>query len=178
MKFVFCLKMKTIKIILATLAGIILLFLGIELLFPVYEYQSSVVVNASPEKCWIAYHDTIRMSEWLEGFESLTLKSGEQLAKGSTYEIIITDDGHRMVMSEKIIEVNAPTKVVYELNNDVLRSEFSFSFEGTTSSTITSRYKITGNNILWKSILFLSKSCMTTEAQKQLEGLKKVIEKP
>ena len=118
------------------------------------------------------------MSEWLEGFESLTLKSGEQLAKGSTYEIIITDDGHRMVMNEKIIEVNAPSKVSYELNNDVLKSEFSFSFEGTTSSTITSRYKITGNNILWKSILFLSKSYMTTEAQKQLEGLKKVIEKP
>jgi len=58
----------------------------------------------------------------------------------------------------------------------VLKSEFSFSFEGTTSTTITSRYKIKGNNILWKSILFLSKSYMTSEGQKQLEGLKKVIE--
>lgn len=169
--------MKIVKIILVTLAGIVLVFLSIGLLLPSYEYQSSIVVNASPEKCWAIYHDTKKMSEWLEGFESLTLKSGEQLSVGSTYEIVITDDGHRMAMNEKIIEVNAPTRVIYELNNDVLKSEFSFSFEGTTSTTVTSKYKITGNNILWKSILFLSKSYMTTEAQKQLEGLKKVIEK-
>jgi len=168
--------MKIVKIILVTLAGIILLFLSLGLLFPSYEYQSSIVVNASPEKCWTVYHNTKKMGSWLEGFESLTLKSGELLATGSTYEIVVTDDGHRMVMNEKIIEVSAPTKISYELNNDVLKSEFSFSFEGTTSTTITSRYKIKGNNILWKSILFLSKSYMTSEGQKQLEGLKKVIE--
>lgn len=177
MKFVKSLKMKTVKIILVTLAGIVLVFLSIGLFFPSYEYQSSIVVNASPEKCWAVYHDTKKMGEWLESFESLTLKSGEHLTLGSTYEIVITDDDHRMVMNEKIIEVNAPTKVTYELNNDVLKSEFSFSFEGTTSTTITNKYKITGNNLLWKSILLLSKSYMTTEAQKQLEGLKKVIEK-
>lgn len=169
--------MKIVKIILATLAGIILLFLSIGLLFPSYEYQSSIVVNASPEKCWTVYHDTKKMSEWLEGFESLTLKSGEQLTLGSTYEIVITDDGHRMVMNEKIIEVNAPTKVTYELNNDALKSEFSFSFEGINSTTVTTKYKITGNNVLWRSILLLSKSYMSTEAKKQLEGLKNVIEK-
>src|SRR5882724_612658 len=111
--------MKIAKIIGATLAGIVLMFLSLGLLFPSYEYQSSIVVNASPEKCWVVYHDTKKMNEWLEGFESLTLKSGEPLAAGSTYEIVVTDDGHRMVMNEKIIEVNAPTKVSYELNNDV-----------------------------------------------------------
>jgi len=169
--------MKIVKIVLAALVGIILLFLSIGLVFPSYEYQSSIEVKASPEKCWEAYHDTKKMREWLDGFESLTLKNGELLANGSTYEIVITDDGHRMIMNEKIIEVNAPTKVTYELNNDVLKSEFSFSFEGTTSTKITSKYKITGNNVLWKSILFLSKSYMTGEAQKQLAGLKKVIEK-
>jgi uncharacterized protein YndB with AHSA1/START domain len=168
--------MKIIKIILAALAGIVLLFLSIGLLFPSYEYQSSIAVNASPEKCWAAYHDTTKMRQWLDGFKSLTLKNGEPLSSGSLYEIVITEDDHRMVMSEKIIEVNAPTKVSYELNNDVLKSEFSFSFEGTSSTTITTKYKITGNNVLWKSILLLSKSYMTGEAQKQLNGLKKVIE--
>src|SRR6478736_310561 len=105
--------MKIVKIVLIALAAIVLLFLSIGLIFPSYEYQSSIAVNASPEKCWAVYHDTKRMSEWLDGFESLTLKTGEQLANGSTYEIIITDDGHRMVMNEKIIEVNAPTKIAY-----------------------------------------------------------------
>src|SRR5882762_11461475 len=98
--------MKIIKIILVTLMGIVLLFLSLGLFFPTYEYQSSIVVNASPEKCWTIYHDTKKMSEWLEGFESLTLKSGEHLAAGSIYEIVVTDDGHRMVMNERITEVS------------------------------------------------------------------------
>ena len=168
--------MKTLKIVLLALAGIILLFFSLGLLFPSYEYQSSVVVNANPEKCWEVFHDTKKMGQWLEGFESLTLKSGEPLTAESQYEIVVNDHDKRMVMSEKIIEVNEPTKVSYELNNDVLKSEFSFLFEGSTSTTVTSKYKITGNNILWRSILFLSKPYMTSSGQDQLNALKKVIE--
>src|SRR5258706_13545271 len=168
--------MKTLKIALLSFAGIVFLFLSLGLLFPSYEYKSSVVVNASPEKCWEVFHDTKKMSEWLEGFESLSLKSGDPLAAGSRYEIVVNDHNKRMVMSEKIIEVTAPSKISYELNNDVLKSEFSFLFEGSTSTTVTSKYKITGNNILWRSILFLSKPYMTSSGQDQLNALKKVIE--
>lgn len=160
------------------LAGIGILFLGLGWVVPTYEYQSSVTVNANPEKCWEVFHDLNKMNRWLEGFESLTLKSGEPLAPGSLYEIVINDEGHRMVMSEKIIAVNAPARISYELNNDVLKSEFSFSFEGTDSTVIKSQYKITGNNIFWKALLFLSKSYMTRSGQAQLDLLKKVIEKP
>ena len=168
--------MKTLKVTLISFAGVVFLFLSLGLLFPSYEYQSSVVVNASLEKCWEVFHDTKKMGQWLEGFESLSLKSGEPRTAGSQYEIVVNDHNKRMVMSEKIIEINAPTKVSYELNNDVLKSEFSFSFDGPTSTTITSKYKITGNNLIWKSILFLSKSYMTSSGQEQLEALKNVIE--
>jgi hypothetical protein len=82
-----------------------------------------------------------------------------------------------MVMREKLIEVRAPAKISYEPDNDVLKSAYSFTFEGTTSTTITSHYKITGNSMLWKSILFLSKSYMINSGQGQLDALKKVIEK-
>jgi hypothetical protein len=177
MKFVESLSMKIVRTTIIALTVIVAAFFGIGLIIPSYEYQSFIEVNATPEKCWAIYHDTNRMNEWLKGFESLTLKNGDSLAAGSTYEIVVTDDGHRMVMNEKIIDVTAPTRVSYELTNDVLKSEFSFSFEGTTSTRITSKYKITGNNILWKSILFLSKSYMTSSGQEQLEELKKIIEK-
>jgi len=60
------------------------------------------------------------------GLESFVLKSGDSLAQGSIYEIVINEDNHRMVMSEKITEVAAPTKVSYELNNDVLNRNLHF----------------------------------------------------
>jgi uncharacterized protein YndB with AHSA1/START domain len=169
-------KMKALKIIGISLAATIVALLGIGVVVPSYEYQSSIQVNASPEKCWKVFHNTKLMSQWMDGFESLKLKSGDSLTLGSQYEIVVHGHDKRMTMSEKIIEVNAPTKVSYELKNDVLKSEFTFSFEGSSSTTITSHYKISGNNVLWKSILFLSKSYMTKASQDQLSLLKKVIE--
>lgn len=170
--------MKALKIIGIVLTTIVVVFLVIGLIVPSYEYDSSIEVNAPVEKCWSAFHDVKKMNQWLKGFESLTLKSGDSLSIGSVYEIVITDGDHRMVMSEKITEVNAPQRVSYQLDNDVLRSEFSFSFDGTSPTKITSHYKVTGNNIAWRSILFLSKSYMTSSAAEQLSSLKKVIEQP
>ena len=169
--------MKALKIVLATIAVIIAVFFSLGLIVPSYEYQSRVIVNASPEKCWAVFHDTASMKLWLDGFQSITLKKNEPMQPGSEYELIVTDDGHRMVMAEKIIDIHAPDKVTYEINNDVLKSEFSVSFVGTSSTTITSVYKITGNTLFWKSVLCLSRSYMTTAAQEQLDALKTVIEK-
>ncbi|HTH54461.1 MAG TPA: SRPBCC family protein [Cyclobacteriaceae bacterium] len=170
--------MKALKIIGITLTFIVVAFLGIGLIMPSYEYQSSIEVSAPVAKCWDTFHDVKKMNQWLRGFESLTLISGDSLAVGSLYEIVVTDDGHRMVMTEKLTEVNAPMRISYELKNEVLTSEYTFSFEGNSPTKITSRYKITGNNILWKSILFLSKSYMTGSAADQLSSLKTVIEQP
>ncbi|MGC4022027.1 MAG: SRPBCC family protein [Cyclobacteriaceae bacterium] len=170
--------MKVIKIVLALLLAVVIVVLALGLIVPSYEYESSIQVKASPEKCWRIFHNTRLMAQWLEGFESLTLKSGDTLGIGSTYEIVINDHDKRMVMSEKITEMDAPTKIKYQLDNDVLKSEFTFSFEGdSTTTAITNHYKVTGNNVIWKSILFLSKSYMAGASQDQLKLLKGVIEK-
>lgn len=170
--------MKALKITGIVLTIIVVVFFGIGLIVPSYEYDSTIEVNAPVEKCWSIFNDVTKMNQWLKGFESLTLKSGDSLKVGSVYEIVVTDSDHRMVMSEKITEVNAPKKISYQLNNDVLRSDFSFSFDGTSPTKITSHYKVTGNNIAWKSILFLSKPYMTGSAADQLSSLKSVTEQP
>lgn len=168
--------MKALKIIGIVLAIVIIAALSVGIIVPSYDYQVSVQVNASPEKCWKTFHDTRQMNKWMEGFESLSLKKGDSLTVGSQYEIVIYGHDKRMVMNETITEINAPVKVSYELNNDVLKSEMTFSFDGNSVTTISNHYKVTGNNILWRSILFFSKSYMTNASQGQLTALKKVIE--
>ncbi len=169
--------MRILKALVIILLALILIFLSIGLFLPSFDYAVSIEVKASPEKCWLTFHDTTRMSQWLPGFESLVLKSGEPLKAGSQYEIIVIDHNEKIVMSEIITKVNAPTSISYELNNDVLKSEYTFSFTGDSiTTTIDSHYKVTGNNVMWKSILFLSKSYLESNGQEQLAGLKKVVE--
>lgn len=168
--------MKVLKIIGIVLAAIIILSLSVGIIVPSYDYKVTVQVNATPEKCWKVFHNTKLMSKWMQGFESLTLKKGDSLTVGSQYEIVIYGHDKKMVMNETITDVNAPVKVSYELINDVLKSEMTFSFDGNSATTMSSHCKVTGNNILWRSILFFSKSYMTKASQSQLTALKKVIE--
>lgn len=168
--------MKIVKYAGIALTVLALTFICLGLFVPTFEYSSSVQVSAPAEKCWSVLHDTSRMKKWMPGFVRLTLKSGEPLSPGARYEIVIRQD-KLYVMPEILKEVKVPEFATYEMTNDVMKSEYDFKLISKNSQTeITSHYKVTGNNVLWKSILLLSKSYMQSESKKELELLKIEIE--
>lgn len=168
--------MKIVKYAGIALGALVVAFICLGLFVPAFEYSSSVRVNAPVEKCWSVLHDTSRMKKWMPGFVRLTLKRGEPMSPGATYEIVIRQD-KLYVMSEILKEVRVPEFATYELTNDVMKSEYDFKLISKNSQTeITSHYKVTGNNLIWKSILLLSKSYLQSESQKELVLLKIEIE--
>lgn len=169
--------MKVVKIILIVILAIVATVIAIGLIVPNFEYGNSIAVQAPAEKCWKVFHDTSRMNHWMEGFKSIVLTKGDHLQPGSEYRIVIVDGNERMEMSEKIIAVNAPESVSYELNNDVLRSEFTYRFKGDDNTTeIITNYKVTGNNVFMRAFLFFMKAYLKDSEKKMLEGLKREIE--
>jgi carbon monoxide dehydrogenase subunit G len=168
--------MKVLKIILIAILVLIVLFFLTGVFVPTVTYNNSALVKASPEKCWGVLHDTSRMSRWMEGFKSLKLQSGRHMEAGSTYQIII-EQGERMVMQEKLKEIRENEFVAFELTNDMLKSEFSYTLEPAEGGTqITTQYEVTAKNLLWKSVFALSKSYFKESDKKMLEGLKETIE--
>ncbi|MFZ6009650.1 MAG: SRPBCC family protein [Bacteroidota bacterium] len=170
--------MRILKIISVILAVLILLFVSVGLIYPDFEYGNSVTIQAPQQTCWNTYHDTTNQKQWMKGFESLTLIQGEHMTPGAVYEIIIKEEGGEpMVMTEKLVALEEPQRITYELSNDVLTSKYTFSFEERGSQTIvTSHYHVRGNNIFMQSLLFLSKSYFNSEDRELLEELKKFIE--
>ena len=170
--------MKILKITGAAIGLLTAVFILLGVFFSDFEYKNSVVVEATPEKCWNVFHDPSSMNDWMPGFQSLTLKSGEYLQKGSVYEVVITDNGETMVMEETITDIEPGKTVSYKLTNDVLTSVYSFTFSplSDNQTRIESHYTITGKNLLWRSVLFLSKSMIRRSTQEQLEGVKKIAE--
>ena len=153
-----------------------ILFMAVGLIVPNFEYHNSIVINATPEKCWKAYHDTSTMKLWIEGFKSLNLKQGDALKEGAVYEIIIVQD-EPMIMAQQIKEIKESQKISYELTNDVLKSEYSYYFDGDSHQTkVSTHYKVTGRNVFMKAILFFSRSYLKNSDQQMLESLKKVVE--
>jgi uncharacterized protein YndB with AHSA1/START domain len=172
--------MRILKISGLIFGFLLVIFFLLGVFVPDFEYENSVTIHADRQTCWNNFHDVSKMKMWMEGFESLTLKSGAPLQQGSRYEVVFVGDGERMVMDETITAVKPPEMVSYDLNNDVLNSVFTFSFQSVNEhqTTIHSNYKVTGKNLLWRSILFLSKSYFIETGQKQLDDLKKMIENP
>lgn len=170
--------MKILKITGAAVGLVIAVFILLGVFFSDFEYRNSVVVKASPERCWNVFHDPSSMNDWMPGFKSLTLKSGEHLQKGSVYEVVITDNGETMVMKETITDIEPGQSVSYKLTNDVLTSDYRFTFSplSDNQTRIESHYAVTGKNLLWRSVLFLSKSMIRQSTQEQLEGVKKIAE--
>jgi uncharacterized protein YndB with AHSA1/START domain len=168
--------MMVLKIFLIVIAVLVTLFIAVGLLVPDFEYENTIVINASPEKCWEIYNDTSTMKSWMEGFRSLELKNGNPQEQGALYEIII-DQGDSMAMAMKIKSITVPQQISWELNNDVLKSEYTYSFRGDEIKTqVDSHYKITGNNVFMKTILFFSRSYLKDGDRQMLESLKKIVE--
>jgi uncharacterized protein YndB with AHSA1/START domain len=169
--------MKILKIAAVILAILIISFLFVGIVSPSYEFTCSVQVKASPEKCWSVYQDTTQMKQWNEGFQSLKLKSGEYRKPGSVYELIIVQD-KMYVMSQKLTDIQEPAHASFELDNDVMKSKYTFSFTREGNETlIQNHYHVTGNNPFWKSILFLSRTMIESKMNEELILLKKEIEK-
>ncbi len=168
--------MKLLKYLGILILTLLIVLLSLGLWVKSFEYSSHVLVMAPPEKCWAILHDTSKMKTWLHGFKRLTLKSGEHMHAGASYEIIIVQD-KSYVMNETLRAVKAPTFAEYELTNEVLKSEYTITLVPKKGITeITTEYRITGNNLMWKSILFLSKSYLEAESQTQMDLLKLEIE--
>ena len=168
--------MKILKYLGIVMLALFLVFLSLGFFAKSFEYSTSISVMAPPEKCWVILHDTTRMKTWMHGFKRLELKSGKDMQPGAVYEITVVQD-KRYVMRETLKEVKAPTFAEYELTNEVMKTEYNLTLVSRNGMTeITSHNRITGNNLIWRSILFLSKSYLEGASQTQLDLLKLEIE--
>lgn len=167
--------MRIFKVVLLVAVMLAVIFFSIGLIIPVFEYGNSITINSSRENVWSVY--TNRKKEWIDGFESQKLVSGNPLALGSDYETTIVS-GEEMVMHEKIVSIQAGKNIAWMLDNDVLISNYSYEFKGDSTRTeVTTHYQITGKNAFMKSVLYLSKPYLKNADAEMLTGLKKIAER-
>jgi hypothetical protein len=168
--------MKILKRIFLVLVVLLLVLLSLGIFFPHFNYGNEITIRRSPQLCWDVYTDTTAMHGWIPGFESLRLKKGQPWQAGSEYEFVITE-GERMVMQRTIDQVTPASSISFNLNNDVLISEYTVTFTGDSTHTILATdYQVTGKNIFMKSVLYLSKPYLKNADEQMLLSLKKIIE--
>ena len=112
--------MKFLKILLLLLLGIGLFFFGMGLFNPVLEYGHKVTVDKPVEEAWAVAMDQDKYDQWLAGFKSMELISGEYGEVGSKYKIVVNpgEGQEDFEMIETVVDKKEFEHVVMHFDSD------------------------------------------------------------
>ncbi len=171
--------MKIFKYIALLLFALLVIFFAIGLFNPSVTYSNKIVIDATPSKSYTVFMDTARMKEWMPGYSSFKLLKGKAMEKGSTWKLVLLQDGQEYEMNETITTIIPDVQYSFDLENAVLKNSIDMYFIAKGSQTeLVANNTVRGNNIMWRSLFFIFKWKLHEQSQLMYEDLKKSIERP
>jgi len=174
--------MKVLKYILFVIIALLLIFLALGLLKPEVNYGHEIKVNKPLEEAWYVTQDVSKYAQWLEGFKSMELISGEEAKVGSKYKVIVQPGEGQpdFEMIETVVSIKEFDHVELHFDSEPMNFEQTIFFnEAGGITTVKSDSKVVGKNIISRSMfaaMEMFTGAFTTQEAKNFDNLKKVIE--
>jgi len=124
--------MKFLKYLLFLILALLILTIVIGFAKPVVEYGHEITVDKSIQEAWAVHKDDSKYAEWLEGFQSMELISGEKEAIGSKYKVVvIPGEGQPpFTMIETVKDLKEFEYVDLNFDSDMMVFDQKTSFTG------------------------------------------------
>lgn len=174
--------MKILKTIATILLVLIILFFLVGLFKSEVNYGHTIEVNKPLKEAWAVSQDDSKFDQWLKGFKSIELLSGQKNVAGSTYKVIVNPGNGQpdFEMIETLESIKEFEKVRLLFDSDVMDFDQTILFSETNSgSKIQTVSIVKGKNPITKSVFALMEM-FTNTFQKQetenIENLKTLIE--
>ena len=173
--------MKILKYLLFALAALFILFFAFGLLNPSVSYGHEITADKSVEEAWAVSQDESKYTEWLAGFQSIELLSGEKGAEGSTYKVVV-DPGEgqpEFVMTETVTSIKEFDHVTMHFDSEMMDFEQTMTFkENDGKTTIATDSKVIGKGLMSRSMFAIMEilgGAFTAQEAENIEALKKLI---
>lgn len=174
--------MKYLKILGIILIILLLLIILPGLVHPTVKYGHTITVDKNIDDAWEIYHDASKYDQWLKGFKSIDLISGDPGAVGSKYKVVVkpAPDQPNFEMTQTIISMKPNDHITLQFDADMMKfvQKATFSEEG-GKTTIATDSEVFGSGILSKSMFALMEMTTGTfqaQEEENYNNLKKVIE--
>lgn len=174
--------MKILKYLFLIILVLLLLFIVLGLIKPSIQYGHEVSVNKTIEEAWAVHQDETRLSEWIKGFISIDLLSGQAGEVNSTYKVTINpgEGQENFEMIETILSKKDLEQMTIHFDSEMMDFTQTTSFLQKDASTILkTTADAKGKGLLMRS-MFAAMHLFGNTFQKQeaenLEALKRVIE--
>ncbi|MGB1283893.1 MAG: SRPBCC family protein [Polaribacter sp.] len=169
--------MKAIKIILGIITLLVLVFFATGLLVKETNYTTEVEINKLLEEVFAVFEAPETIKKWLpevKSIEPIEVKAGKV---GSTYKMIVANEGEEMVMIEKIIAYIPNQKMTFQFDSDQMlkTDDFNFTSNGTTTKMV--QHSTVKSKSYMMSCLFpYFKGTFKSMSQDYMNQFKKIVE--
>ncbi len=174
--------MKILKYILYVIVGLVFVFLAIGFIKPTVSYGHEITVNKSLKEAWAVQQDESKFGQWLEGFKSIDLISGEMGKVGSKYKVVVNPGEGKpdFEMTETLVSKKEFDHMGLSFDSEMMLFDQTTSFSETDGkTTIKTDSKVSGKGMLMRSMFALMEmfgGAFQAQEIKHIEALKKVIE--
>jgi uncharacterized protein YndB with AHSA1/START domain len=169
------------KIVIFVLIVIVLIVAGLfafGYMNPSVNYEIKVEINKPREVVWNYFQDENKMGEWQQGFQKIESISGNKNEVGSKYRLTYNDQGNEIVMTETVMEFQAPERFAIKLEHEIMTSDLEISLtESDGKTTFVQKDVAVGSNILWRIMFAAMKSSFIEYNQQNLDKMKANVEK-
>lgn len=120
--------MKTIKIILGIIIFLSVAFLATGLLVKEVKYTSEVEINKPIAEVFAMFENPETLKEWMPEVKSIEAIQENPGKIGSTYKMVVDNQGEEMTMIEKIKAYVPNQKMTFEFDSDQMLKTDDFNF--------------------------------------------------
>lgn len=175
--------MKFLKAITTLLLILIGLFFLVGLLKPTVNYGHTIEVDKPVKEAWAVSQDPTTYDQWIKGFKSIELLSGQQNKPGSTYKVIVNPGNGQpeFEMIETLESIKEFEEVHLIFDSDMMEFDQKILFSESGGKSKVQTVSIAkGKGIVWRSMFGLMEmftGSFQKQEEKNIEALKTLIEK-
>ena len=169
--------MKTVKIILGIITALTLVFFATGLFVKETNYTAQVSVNKSVEEVFETFNNQKNLKNWipeLKSFEAINENPGKT---GSTYKMVVENQGQEITMTEKIMAYvpNEKVTIFFDAENMLKTDDYVFT-ENNGKTTVTLNSSCQSDSYIMACLFPYFKGTFQAQDQRYLDNFKEFIE--
>lgn len=170
--------MRTVKIIIAIISTITLIFFATGLIIKETNYSAQVYVNKPIEDVFKVFNNQENLKNWIPEIKSFEVINENPGKTGSTYKMVVENQGQEISMIEKVLAYvpNEKVTIFFDAENMLKTDDYNFNEkDGKTIVTLNSSCK--SDSYIMACMFPYFKSTFQEQDQAYLNNFKAYIEK-
>jgi uncharacterized membrane protein len=169
--------MKTIKIILGIITAFVVVFLATGLLIKETSYTTQITIDKPVEEVFETFSNSENIKKWIPEIKSFEVINENIGKTGSSYKIVIENQGQEILMTQKVIAYvkNEKLTLYFDAENMLKRDDYIFT-EKAGNTVISVNTSCQSESYLMACMFPYFKGTFQEQDQSYLNNLKTYIE--